>query len=90
MKLRNSKCFCKISNKRPAPYKLKKDGEFVDLSVSADGTETNVHGIVIASLSEDMMEAVIDDSGELKLDFPKEIVQILIQLAYQGTCTITN
>ena len=93
MKLRSAKCFCKISNnaaKRLALYKLKIDGEFVDLDVCADGTQTAVHGIVMASLSEDMMEAVTDESGELKLDFPKEIVQILIQLAYQGTCTLTN
>ena len=93
MKLRSAKCFCKISNdaaKRLALYKLKKDGEFVDLAVCADGTQTAVHGIVMASLSEDLMEAVSEESGELRLDFPKEVVQILIQLVYQGTCSITN
>ena len=80
MKLRSSKCFCKITNnaaKRLAQYKLKKDKEFVDLAVCADdGTQTAVHRIVMASLSEDLMEAVCEESGELHLDFPKETVQL--------------
>ena len=93
MKLRSTKCFCKISNnaaKKLDLHKLKKDGDFVDLAVSADGTQTNVHGIVMASLSEDMMEVVSEENGILHLDFPAEVVKILIQLVYQGTCTITN
>ena len=57
MNLRNTKCFCKMSNnaaKRLALYKLKKDGEFVDLTVCTDGTQIAVHGIVFANLIKEL------------------------------------
>ena len=93
MKLRSTKCFCKISNdaaQKLALHKLMKDDDFVDLAVSTDGIQTNAHGIVMASLSEDMMEVVSVENGELQLDFSTEVVKSMIQLVYQGTCTITN
>ena len=93
MKLRSFKeaCVCQKEFRSASNFhllKLRDSGDFIDKILrSSDQEEINVHRIVMASLSpaiSKMMEADIDTF----FPYPKEVVQVLVKLAYTGTCEL--
>ena len=93
MKLRSfdKKCVCQMefrTAKNINMLKLRDSGDFIDKILgSSDQEEFSVHHIVMSSLSPTISQMMETDFITI-LPYQKEVVQVLVMLAYTGSCEV--